>query len=384
MLVITEKKDYVKVQKALEKIYYERQKLRKILGYRIQPQIGKVFDFLEKSLKIISRIKIVGDFSIENEVAQKAGINSSKDLKKFLAKRKFGLKTLKNKENIYRNKKKIRSKSISAKKKYLDYLKEVIEFLGKLAEVFCAHDYRISLTNAGEDCNLIAEIVNNKNPFFILAETLGDFLIAVEKNFGDINEEFYKKRAENRNFVFFPNIRKVVNDVVMYDIWFRIGEYKLIKKHYSKNYTDKKIVISSVYTFISQIITRHELLTGSIVEKMKNLIECPDEKNKRALIIAIKEWEGYKTISFDGRNENILKIIESLDLQKMSFKENCAKEKKNSEMSNENIERLKKAEEKIEENHNYIKDKITAVNGNMDSQIRSETDEMLHTIEAIG
>ena len=106
MLVITEKKDYVKVQKALEKIYYERQKLRKILGYRIQPQIGKVFDFLEKSLKIISRIKIVGDFSIENEVAQKAGINSSKDLKNFWLRESSDWKHLKIKKIYIETKRK--------------------------------------------------------------------------------------------------------------------------------------------------------------------------------------------------------------------------------------------------------------------------------------
>lgn len=435
MLVITGEKDYVEVQKALEKICYKRQKLRKILGYRIQPQIGKVFDFLKKSLIVISKIDIKGNFLIKNEFANKAGIRSSKDLEKFLHEKEFGLKAFEDEKSKYK-KNKTGSKStaakIAAKEEYLNYLKEVIEFLEKLAEVFCAHDYRVSLTNAEEDCNLISGIDNKENPFSLLCKVLRNFFNEVEKNFGVINEEVYKKRIKNIDFVNFSDINKVLDDLSKYSDWFRMGDYKLIRKHYIKNYVDKKMELIYPVSFEMQIITRHELLLSAIIKEMGKLIECPNEKNKNVLINAIDEWNGYKTISFDGTTEHMSKIIESLNLQYMFFnndanEENNANEgincgnsrpnvkamaknlnlaqiegrsvggnffvasKPNAQSSNlphnspqnKNIETLKIAMEQLKKGSEYIKDRIEAFNKCVDPDIKHRGDEVHRTICAV-
>lgn len=70
VITIKSENDLKKFGGALDKIKYKKQDLSKVLnGGKLITK--NIFNFLEKSLKIISRTKVVGDFSIGVDEAKK-------------------------------------------------------------------------------------------------------------------------------------------------------------------------------------------------------------------------------------------------------------------------------------------------------------------------
>ncbi len=339
VITIKSENDLKKFGGALDKIKYKKQDLSKVLnGGKLITK--NIFNFLEKSLKIISRTKVVGDFSIGVDEAKKNNIDTSEKLRNFLGKEIFSLQNLKNEDKKYKRKKRNSSQIASAKKIYSKYLKKVIEALKILESIIVIPEYVGSLSNAMMDCEVIGETNNKQNPFYALSKTFTKFLAVAKNAFADIEsvyknyDKIYDKRAEKfqgragnhtNNQV---NIYDFIESLNKYDKWYQLGEFNLIKDDFKRVYTDNSKLITTAHATVTQLVTRSELLVSEIIKELKGLIEYPCDKQKEKLEKQIEEWQNFTNLSFDGRTEMVLKIISDSNLKNMSF-ESGVKEEKN-------------------------------------------------------
>ena len=427
-IVIRSQNDLKKLGGALDKIKYKKQNLSKVLnGSKLITK--NIFNFLKKSLKVISRTKVIGDFSITSYVAGKNGLSTSGELKKFLKNKNFDLKNLQNIKNEYENQKRNKSQIVDAKKRCSKQLGKVIEELQKLRDILSCTKYAGSLSNAMVDCGVINVTSNEQNPFSALSKTLTKFLELTGGFFSDIESvyEDYEKRMreivirdqENNRINDQVNIYNFIENLNKYDEWYQLEEFHAIAKDFGKVYTDNSKQITTVYTTIVQLVTRSVLLVKEIIKELGNLIECPDKKHKEALDKVIEEWDHFTKPSFDGRTEIISEIISNLNLKNMSF-ENGVKEEKNfgnsrpnvknmarnlnlaqrkgqsvgkdffvpqGQLSNgqsQNLEKLKQAKKQLEKIYEYMKKMNSTFEKRInDSKITNRIDIVLHTIDTI-
>lgn len=428
VITIRSENDLKRLGDILNKIEYKKQNLSKVLnGGKLITK--NIFDFLEKSLKIISRIKVIDDFSIGGDMAKKYNINTSEKLRNFLEEKIFSLQNLKNEDKKYKRKKRNSSQIASAKKIYSKYLKKVIEALKILESIIVTSEYVGSLSNAMMDCEVIGETNNGQNPFSAASKTLTKFLAVAKNAFADIKlvyEKYdtrYDERAEKFQGLADHHINSQVNiydfieSLNKYDKWYQSGDLHSIKDDFKRVYTGKQII--TAYVTIAQLATRSELLVSNITKELGNLIECPCDNQKEKLEKQIEEWQNFTNLSFDGRTEMVSKIISDLNLKNMSF-ESGVKEEKNfgnsrpsvrdmarkinlaeregqsfgkdffvsqgkpSNDRSQNLEKLKQAEKQLEEICKDVKKKISIFQKNVnDSKIMNRIDIVQRTIETI-
>lgn len=427
-IVIRNQNDLEKVGNDLGKIKYKQQDVSKIFdGGKLITK--NIFNFLEKSLKIISRIKIVDDFSITGYVAGKNGLSEPGKLKEFLENKNFDLKNLQNIKNEYNNQKKNKSQIVNAKKRCSKRLRKVIERLRILESIIVIPEYSKSLSNAMMDCEIIV-VTNGQNPFSAASKTLTKFLKSAEDAFPDIEsvyrkyDEKYDERAEKFKGLADHHINSQVNiydfieSLNKYDKWYQSGDLHSIKDDFKRVYTGKQII--TIYTTVIQLVTRSELLVNNINKELGNLIECPCDKQKKILEKQIEEWQNFTNLSFNGKTEEVSKIISDLNLENMSF-ESGVKEEKNfgnsrpsvrdmvrkinlaeregqsfgkdffvsqgkpSNDRSQNLEKLKQAKEYLEKVCEYMKGKNSTFQKSVNnSKIENRINAVSRTIEAIG